>query len=68
MLMQSFFKINHNLNLNRKNRRFRSRRKMIKTKNDNIFVKSYMIKEIVNTLLNLSNHRIENAINKKENE
>jgi hypothetical protein len=56
MLMQLFFKINYNLNLNRKNRRFRSRLKMIKTKNDNVHVKSCMIKKIVNTLLNLSNH------------
>jgi hypothetical protein len=55
MLMQSFFKINHNLNFNLKNRRFRSRRKMIKTKKDNVCAKSCMIEEIVNTLLNLSN-------------
>jgi hypothetical protein len=41
---------------------------MIKTKNDNIRAKSCIIKEIVNTLLNLSNYRIENTINKKENE
>jgi hypothetical protein len=41
---------------------------MIKAKNDNARAKSCMIEEIVNTLLNLSNHRIENAINKKENE
>jgi hypothetical protein len=41
---------------------------MIKTKNDNARAKSCMIKEIVNILLNLSNHRIENAISKKENE
>jgi hypothetical protein len=68
MLMQSFFKINHNFNFNRKNRRFQSRQKMIKTKNDNVRAKSCMIKEIVNTLLNLSNHRIKNAISKKENE
>jgi hypothetical protein len=56
MLMQSFFKINHSLNLNRNNRRFRSRQKMIEAKNDNACAKSCMIKEIVNTLLNLSNH------------
>jgi hypothetical protein len=68
MLMQLFFKINHNLNLNRKNRRSRSRQKVIKAKNDNVRAKSCMIEEIVNTLLNLSNHRIENAISKKENE
>ncbi len=68
MLMQSFFRINHNFNLNRKNRRFRFRQKMIKAKNDNARAKSCMIEEIVNTLLNLSNHRIENAISKKENE
>jgi hypothetical protein len=66
--MQLFFKINHNFNLNRKNRRFRSRQKMIKTKNDNARAKSCMIEEIVNTLLNLSNHRIKSVINKKENE
>ncbi len=64
--MQSLFKINHSLNLNRKNRRFWFRQKMIKAKNDNVNAKSCMIKEIVNTLLNLSNHRIKNAINKKE--
>ncbi len=68
MLMQLFFKINHNLNLNRKNRRFQSRQKMIKAKNDNVRAQSCMIEKIVNILLNLSNHRIENAINKKENE
>jgi hypothetical protein len=64
--MQLFFKINHSFNLNRKNRRFWFRQKMIKAKNDNVNAKSCMIKEIVNTLLNLSNHRIKNAINKKE--
>jgi hypothetical protein len=68
MLMQLFFRINHSLNLNRKNRRFRSRQKMIKAKNDNACAKSCMIEKIVNTLLNLSDHRIESAINKKENE
>jgi hypothetical protein len=68
MLMQLFFKINHNLNLNRKNRCSRSRHKKIKTKNDNVRAKSCMIEKIVNILLNLLNHRIENAINKKENE
>jgi hypothetical protein len=36
-------------------------------KNDNTRAQSCMIEEIVNTLLNLSNHRIENAIKKKEN-
>jgi hypothetical protein len=41
---------------------------VIKAKNDNARAKSCMIEEIVNTLLNLSNHQIENAINKKENE
>ncbi len=66
--MQSFYKINHNLNLNRKNWRFRFRQKMIKAKNENVRAKSCMIKKIVNTLLNLSNHEIENAINKKKNE
>jgi hypothetical protein len=40
---------------------------MIKTKNDNVRAKSCMIKKIMNTLLNLSNFRIENAIHKKEN-
>jgi hypothetical protein len=68
MLMQLFFRISHNLNLNRKNRRSRSRQKVIEAKNDNACAKSCMIEKIVNTLLNLSNHRIENAINKKENE
>ncbi len=67
MLMQSFFKINHNFNLNRKNQDSRFRQKMIKTKNDNVRAKSCMIKKIMNTLLNLSNFRIENAIHKKEN-
>jgi hypothetical protein len=65
MLIQSFLKINHNFNLNRKNRRCQFCQKMIKTKNDNIRVKSCMIKKIVNTLLNLLNHQIENVINKK---
>ncbi len=68
MLMQSFFEINHNFNFNRKNRRFRSRQRIIKAKNDNVNAKLCMIEKIVNILLNLSNHRIENAINKKENE
>ncbi len=39
---------------------------MIKTKNDNARTKSCMIEEIVNILLNLSNHRNENSINKKK--
>jgi CRISPR/Cas system CMR subunit Cmr6 (Cas7 group RAMP superfamily) len=47
---------------------FRSRQRMIKAKNDNACAKSCMTEKIVNTLLNLSNHRIENAISKKENE
>jgi hypothetical protein len=67
MLIQSFFKIKNNFNFNRKNRRFRSRQKVIKTKNDNARAKSCMIEKIVNTLLNLLNHRIENVIHKKEN-
>jgi hypothetical protein len=53
---------------NRKNRRSRSRQKMIKTKNNNARAKSCMIKKIVNTFLNLQDHQIENAINKKEND
>ncbi len=68
MLMQSFFKINHNFNLNRKNRRFRFRQKVIKMKNDNARAKLCIIEKIVNILLNLSNHQIENAVNKKKNE
>jgi hypothetical protein len=64
--MQSFFRINHNFNLNRKNRRFWFRQKVIKAKNDNTRAKSCMIEEIVNILLNLSNHSIKNAINKKK--
>jgi hypothetical protein len=40
---------------------------MKKAKNDNVNAKSCMIEEIVNILLNRLNHRIENAINKKEN-
>ncbi len=56
MLMLSFFKNNHNLNLNRKNLRSRSRQRIKKTKSDNVRAKTYMIKKIVNTLLNLSNH------------
>ncbi len=68
MLMQLFFKINHNLNLNRKNRCSRSRQKVIKTRNDNARAKSCMTEKIMNTFLNLSNHRIENAIRKKRNE
>jgi hypothetical protein len=68
MLMSSLFKINHNLNLNRKNRCSRSRQKMIKTKNDNVHAKSCMIEKIVNTLLKLQDYQIKNAINKKEND
>jgi hypothetical protein len=56
MLMLSFFKINHNLNLNRKNRRSRFRQKMIKTKNDNVRAKLCIIEKIMNTLLNLQNY------------
>jgi hypothetical protein len=41
---------------------------MIEAKNDNARAKSCMTEEIVNTLLNLSDHRIENATNKKESE
>jgi hypothetical protein len=41
---------------------------MIEAKDDNARAKSCMIEEIENTLLNLLNHRIESAINKKENE
>jgi hypothetical protein len=66
MLMSSFFKNNHNLNLNRKIRHSRSRQRVIKVKNDNVCAKSCTIEKIVNTLLNLSNHQIENAINKKQ--
>jgi hypothetical protein len=39
-----------------------------KAKNNNARAKSCMIKKIVNTLLNLQNHQIENAISKKEND
>ncbi len=70
MLMSSFFRINLNLNLNlnlnRKNRHSRSRQKMIKAKNDNACAKTCMIEKNVLTLLNLSNHSIESAINKKK--
>jgi hypothetical protein len=41
---------------------------MIKAKNDNARAKSCMTEKIVNTLLNLQDHQIENAINKKEND
>jgi hypothetical protein len=41
---------------------------MIEAKNDNARAKSCMTEEIVNTLLNLSDHRIESAISKKESE
>jgi hypothetical protein len=41
---------------------------MIKAKNDNVRAKTCMIEKIVNTLLNLQDHQIENAINKKEND
>jgi hypothetical protein len=41
---------------------------MKEAKNDNVNAKSCMTEEIVNTLLNRSDHRIENAISKKENE
>jgi hypothetical protein len=60
--------INHSLNLNHKNRRSRSRQRVIKANNDNACAKSCMTEKIVNTLLNLQDHQIENAINKKEND
>jgi hypothetical protein len=41
---------------------------MKKAKNDNAHAKTCMIEKIVNTLLKLSNHQIENAINKREND
>jgi hypothetical protein len=41
---------------------------MIKAKNDNARAKSCMIEKIVNTLLNLQDHQIKSAINKKEND
>jgi hypothetical protein len=41
---------------------------MIKAKNDNVCAKTYMIEKNVNTLLNLLNHQIENAINKRKND
>jgi hypothetical protein len=41
---------------------------VIKAKNDNARAKSCMIEKIVNTLLNLQDHQIKNAINKKEND
>ncbi len=66
MLMQLIFRINNSLKLNRKNLRFRYRQKMIKAKKYKACAKSCMIKEIVNILLNLSNHQIENAISKKK--
>jgi hypothetical protein len=39
---------------------------MIKAKNDNVRAKTCMIEKIVNTLLKLSDHQIENAISKKK--
>jgi hypothetical protein len=41
---------------------------VIKAKNHNARAKSCMIEKIVNTLLNLQDYQIENAINKKEND
>jgi hypothetical protein len=41
---------------------------MIKAKNDNARAKSCMTEKIVNTLLNLQDHQIENAINRKKND
>ncbi len=66
--MQSFFKINHNLN--RKNRRHRFVQIIMKItiKHDNVYAIAYMIEINVITFLNRSNHRIENAIRKKRNE
>jgi hypothetical protein len=66
MLMSSFFKINHSLNLSCKNRRSRFQQKMIKAKNDNVRAKTCMIEKIMNTLLNLSNHQIEMQSTKKK--
>ncbi len=68
MRMLLFFKINHNLN--RKNRRYRFVQiiMMIKIKHDNTYAIACMIEINLITFLNRSNHRIENAIRKKENE
>ncbi len=41
---------------------------MIKIRHDNAYANACMIKINVITFLNRSNHRIENAIRKKENE
>ncbi len=41
---------------------------MIKAKNDNVRAKLCMIEKIVNILLNLQNHQIENAINEIKND
>jgi hypothetical protein len=41
---------------------------MIKAKNNNARAKTCMIEKIVNTLLKLSDHQIENAMNKRGND
>jgi hypothetical protein len=41
---------------------------VIEAKNDNARAKTCMIEKIVNILLKLSNHQIESAISKKEND
>jgi hypothetical protein len=66
--MQSFFKINHNLN--RKNRYYRFVQIIMKItiKHDNAYAIACMIKINVITFLNRLNHQIKNAIRKKENE
>ncbi len=68
MRMLLFFKINHNLN--RKNQRYRFIQiiMMMKIKHDNAYTIACMIEINVIIFLNRSNHRIENAIRKKENE
>jgi hypothetical protein len=66
--MLLLFKISHNFN--RKSRRHRSVQiiMMMKIKHDNAYAIACMIEISVITFLNRSNHRIESAIRKKENE
>jgi hypothetical protein len=67
MRMLLLFRISHSLN--RKNRRYRFVQiiMMMKIKHDNAYAIACMIEINVITFLNRSNHRIENAIRKKEN-
>ncbi len=68
MQMLLFFKINHNFNRKNRHHRFVQIIMMMKIKHNNAYTIACMIEINVITFLNRSNHRIESAIRKKENE